>query len=173
MLNFVQRKMFNKKNKSMKTKAIPEGYNALTPYIAVKGADKAIEFYKKAFGAKEVGRVTMPDGSIGHAELEFGDTKIMLAEESQQWGNLSPQSVGDSPVTLCLYVEDADKVFTRALKEGAKVIGDMVVKDQFHGDRSGSLTDPFGHKWTIMTHIEDITFKELQKRTDEMFKMQE
>lgn len=157
----------------MKTKAIPDGYNALTPYIAVKDADKAIEFYKKAFGAKEVGRVTMPDGSIGHAELEFGDSKIMLAEESQQWGNLSPQSVGGSPVTLCLYVEDADKVFARALKEGAKVTGDMVVKDQFHGDRSGSLTDPFGHKWTIMTHIEDITFKELQKRTDEMFKMQE
>lgn len=153
----------------MKTQFIPKGYNSLTTYIAVIGADKAIEFYKKAFGAKEVGRVTMPDETIGHAEIEIGDSKIMLAEENKQWGNLSPQSVGGSPVTLCLYVEDADKVFARALKAGAKVIGDMVVKDQYHGDRTGSLTDPFGHKWTIMTHIEDVSFKELQKRTDAMF----
>jgi len=153
----------------MKAKPIPEGYNALTPYLAIRGADKAIAFYKKAFGAKEVGRVTMPDGTIGHAELEFGDSKIMLAEESKQWGNLSPQSIGGSPVTLSLYVEDVDKVFARALKEGAKVAGEMEVKDQFHGDRTGSLTDPFGHKWTIMTHIEDVSFKELQKRTDAMF----
>jgi PhnB protein len=154
----------------MKKKAIPDGYHSLTSYIAVRGADKAIEFYKKAFGAKEVGRVTMPDGSIGHAELEFGDSRIMLAEESEQWGNPSPLSVGGSPVTLCLYVEDVDKIFARALKEGATVMGDMVVKDQFHGDRSGSLTDPFGHRWTIMTHIEDLSFEELQKRTDAMFK---
>jgi PhnB protein len=162
--------MFNTKIRNdMKTKAIPEEYNTLTSYISVRGADKAIAFYKKAFGAKEVGRVTMPDGTIGHAELEFGDSKIMLAEESKQWGNLSPLSVGGSPVTLCLYVEDVDKVFAAALKEGATVTGDMVVKDQFHGDRTGSLTDPFGHKWTIMTHIEDVDFRELQKRTDAMF----
>ena len=156
----------------MKTKFIPKGYNTLTAYIAVENADKAIEFYKKAFGAKEIGRVTMPDGTIGHAEMEIGDSKIMLAEENKQWGNLSPQTVGGSPVTLCLYVEDVDKIFTRALKEGAKVIGDMVVKDQYHGDRMGSLTDPFGHKWTIMTHIEDVSFKELQIRTDAMFSKQ-
>lgn len=92
----------------MKTKAIPEGYNTLTPYIAVNGADKAIEFYKNVFGANEIGRITMPDGSIGHAELELGDSRIMLAEESKQWGNLSPQSVGGSPVTLCLYIKDSD-----------------------------------------------------------------
>jgi PhnB protein len=153
----------------MNTKAIPEGFSALTPYLAVKGAVKAIEFYKKAFGAKEVGRITMPDGTIGHAELDFGDSKIMLAEESRQWGNLSPLTIGGSPVALCLYVDDVDKVFAGALKEGAKVVGDMVVKDQFHGDRSGTLTDPFGHKWTIMSHIEDVDFKELQKRTDAMF----
>ena len=150
----------------MKTKVLPYGYNALTPYIAVKDAVKAIAFYNKAFGAKEVGRVTMPDGTIGHAEMEFGDSKIMIAEESEQWGNLSPQSVGGSPVTLCLYVDDVDKVFERALKEGAKVIGSMVVKDQVYGDRTGSLTDPFGHKWTIMSHFEDVDFNELQKRID-------
>jgi PhnB protein len=154
----------------MKTKAFPEGYHSITPYLSVAGAEKAIEFYKKAFGAKVIGEIVMPDKSIGHAELEIGDSRIMLADESKQWGNLSPHTVGGSPVEICLYVEDVDKVFDRALKEGAKVRGEMVVKDQFHGDRSGSLIDPFGHKWTIMTHIEDISFEELQKRTDEMFK---
>ncbi len=153
----------------MKPQPIPEGYHSLTAYLAVKGADKAIDFYKKAFGATEVGRVIMPDGSVGHAELEIGDSKIMLAEENEQWGNLSPQSAGGTPVTLCLYVKDVDNVFARALNEGAKVMGDMVVKDQYHGDRTGSITDPFGHKWTIMTHIEDLSFEEVQKRTDTMF----
>ena len=153
----------------MKAQPIPKGYHSLTAYLAVKGADKAIDFYKKAFGATEVGRLIMPDGSVGHAELEIGDSKIMLAEENEQWGNLSPQSVGGSPVSLCLYVKDVDNVFNAALKEGAKVIGDMAVKDQYHGDRSGSITDPFGHKWVIMTHIEDVSFDEVQKRTDAMF----
>jgi PhnB protein len=153
----------------MKTQPVPEGFHSITAYLAVKGADKAIDFYKKAFGAKEVGRVTMPDGSVGHAELEIGDSKIMLAEENEQWGNLSPQSVGGTPVTLCLYVKDVDNVFANALKEGAKVTGEMAVKDQYHGDRTGSVTDPFGYKWTIMTHIEDLSFDEVQKRTDAMF----
>lgn len=153
----------------MKTQPIPKGYHSLTAYLAVRGADKAIDFYKKVFGATEVGRITMPDGSVGHAELEIGDSKIMLAEENEQWDNLSPQSVGGSPVNLCLYVKDVDNVFAAAVKEGAKVTGGMVVKDQYHGDRSGSITDPFGHKWTIMTHIEDVSFDELQRRTDEMF----
>jgi PhnB protein len=170
-LNFSDFILFNIEIKiiNMKTKSIPAGYPALTPYLSVKDAIRAIDFYKKAFGAKEVGRITMPNGTIGHAELDFGDSKIMLAEESKQWGNLSPQSIGGSPVTLCLYVDDVDKVFAGALEEGAIVIGDMAVKDQFHGDRSGSLTDPFGHKWTIMSHIEDVDFKELQKRTDALF----
>ena len=153
----------------MKTQPIPKGYHSLTAYITVKGADEAIDFYKKAFGATEIGRIIMPDGSVGHAELEIGDSKIMLAEENEQWGNLSPQSVGGSPVTLCLYVKDVDNVFNKALKEGAKVTGDMAVKDQYHGDRTGSITDPFGHKWIIMTHIEDVSFGEVQKRTDAMF----
>ena len=153
----------------MKTKPIPDGYHSITAYLAVRGADKAIDFYKRAFGAKEIGRITMPDGSLAHAEIEIGDSKIMLAEESPQWGNLSPQTIGGTPVTLCLYVEDVDAVFARALKEGAKVTGEMEVKDQFHGDRSGSLTDPFGFKWVIMTHIEDVSFDEVQRRTDAMF----
>jgi len=149
--------------------AIPKGYHTLTPYLNIKDAAKAIEFYKKAFGAKVVGKIYMPDGStIAHAEIEIGDSKIMLAEENEQWGNLSPQTIGGSAVTLCLYVEDVDAVFARALQEGAKPIGEMVVKDQFYGDRAGSLTDPFGHKWSVMTHKEDVSFEELQKRMDAM-----
>jgi PhnB protein len=157
----------------IKTQAIPRGYHTQTPYINIKGAVEAIEFYKKAFGAKEVGRITMPDGSIAHAEIEIGDSKIMLAEENAQWGNSSPQTLGGSPVCLCLYVEDVDAVFAKALQEGATVTGEMVVKDQFYGDRAGSLTDPFGHKWSIMTHIEDVSFEEMQKRMDAMFSGQD
>ena len=152
-----------------KVKAIPEGWHSLTAYISVKGAEDAIEFYKNAFGAKETGRLTMPDGSIGHAELEIGDSKIMIAEENEQWGNLSPQTIGGTPVSLCLYVEDVDAVFAKALQAGAKVTGEMEVKDQFYGDRSGSITDPFGHQWSIMTHIEDVSFEEMQKRMNAMF----
>ena len=154
----------------MKTQPIPMGHHALTPYLTVKGAENAIAFYSKAFGAKEAGRITMADGTIGHCELEIGDSKIYLAEENKQWGNLSPQTLGGSPVSLCLYVDDVDAVFARALKEGAKVLGGMEVKDQFHGDRSGTITDPFGHKWSIMTHIEDVSFAEMQIRADAMFK---
>jgi len=152
-----------------KVQPIPKGYHSLTPYINVKGAAEAIGFYKKAFGAKETGRITMPDGSIAHAELEIGDSKIYISEENAQWGNLSPLTIGDSPVGIALYVEDVDTVFARALAEGAKVIGEMEVKDQYYGDRSGSLRDPFGHKWFVMTHIEEVSFEELQKRTDAMF----
>lgn len=153
----------------MKTLPIPQGFNTLSPYITVRGADKAVEFYKKAFGAKESGRITMPDGSIGHSELEIGDSKIMLAKENEQWGNLSPQKLGGSPVSLCIYVTDVDAVFANAIKAGATVHGDMTPKDQFYGDRSGSVIDPFGHQWIIMTHIEDISYAEMQKRSDEMF----
>jgi PhnB protein len=154
----------------MKSKSIPEGYNSITPYISVRGAEKAIEFYKKAFGAVETGRITMPDKSVGHSELAIGDSKIMLAEENPQWGNVSPLTLGGSPVSLSLYVDDVDTVFAKALKEGAKVLGDMVPKNQFYGDRTGTLTDPFGHQWTIMTHIEDVSFQEMQQRSDGMFK---
>jgi len=152
-----------------KVKAIPEGWHSVTAYISVKGAEDAIKFYKSAFGAKETGRLTMPDGSIGHVELEIGDSKIMLAEENEQWGNLSPQTIGGSPVSLCLYVEDVDAVFAKALQSGATVTGEMVVKDQFYGDRTGGITDPFGHKWSIMTHIENVSSQEMQKRMNAMF----
>jgi len=152
-----------------KVKAIPEGWHSVTAYISVKGAIDAIEFYKNAFAAKETGRLTMPDGSIGHAELEIGDSKIMIAEENEQWGNLSPQTIGGTPVSLCLYVEDVDTVFAKALQAGATVTGEMVVKDQFYGDRTGGITDPFGHQWSIMTHIEDVSFEEMQKRMSAMF----
>jgi PhnB protein len=155
----------------MKTQAIPKGFHNLTSYINIKGAAEAIEFYKRAFGAKEVGRLNMPDGSVAHAELEIGDSKIMLAEENAQWGNLSPQTLGGSAVAICLYVDDVDAVFARALREGAKATGEMEVKDQFYGDRAGSLTDPFGHKWSIMTHIEDVSFEEMQQRMNSMMSM--
>ena len=149
--------------------AVPKGYHTLTPYLNIKGAAQAIEFYKKAFGAKVIGKIFMPDGStIAHAEIEIGDSKIMLAEENDQWRNLSPSTIGDSAVSLCLYVEDVDAVFARALEEGAKAIGEMEVKDQLYGDRAGSLADPFGHKWSIMTHKEDVSFDELQKRMNAM-----
>ncbi|MBC8006243.1 MAG: VOC family protein [Verrucomicrobia bacterium] len=153
----------------MKNSSTPKGFNTLTPYINVKGALEAIEFYKRAFGATEVGRISMPDGSIAHAELQIGDSRIMLAEENAQWGNVSPQTLGGSPVALCIYVENVDAVFAKALEEGATITGDMEVKDQFYGDRAGSLTDPFGHKWSIMTHLEDVSFEEMQKRMDQMF----
>jgi PhnB protein len=154
----------------MKTEPIPGGSKSLIPYITVQDAKKAIAYYKEAFGAIEIGRITMPDGSIGHCELEIGDSRIMLAEENKQWGNISPQTLGGTTVYLSLYVPDVDAVFDKAIKAGAKVLGDMVPKDQFHGDRSGSLTDPFGHRWTIMTRIEDVSFPEMQKRTDALFK---
>jgi PhnB protein len=152
-----------------KTQPIPEGYNTLTPYITVRGAEAAIGFYKNAFDAKEVGRITMADGSIGHCELAIGNSKIMLAEENKQWGNISPLTLGGTTMYLSLYVDNVDYVFERALKAGASVLGDMKPKDQFYGDRSGSLTDPFGHRWTILTHIEDVTFAEMQKRADALF----
>lgn len=153
----------------MAVKPKPDGYHTITPYITTRNTTEAIEFYKKAFGAVEVGRITTPDGSIAHAEIQIGDSKIMLAEESEDWGNMSPQALNGSPVNLCLYVEDVDTVFAQALAAGATVTGDMEVKDQFYGDRSGSLTDPFGHQWTIMTHKEDASFEEIQKRADAMF----
>ena len=154
----------------MTVKPIPDGYQTLTPYINIKGAVEAIEFYKKAFGAKEIGRITMAGGTIAHAEIQIGDSKIMLAEESTQWGNKSPQTLGGSPVCLCLYVKDVDAAFAQALAAGAKVTGEMEVKDQFYGDRTGSVTDPFGHQWSIMTHKEDVSFEEMQKRADALFK---
>ncbi|HEX2935180.1 MAG TPA: VOC family protein [Bacteroidales bacterium] len=150
-------------------KPIPEGYTAITPYLSVINASAAIEFYKKAFGAKEIGRISMPDGSVAHADLEINGARFMLAEENKEWGNLSPQSLGGTASGICLYVENVDEVYFRALREGAKTEGDMEVKDQYYGERSGNVIDPFGHKWMIMTHIKDVSFEEMQQLTNEMF----
>jgi PhnB protein len=158
------------KLKAMKNvKAIPEGYHSLIVYLNLTGADKAIDYYKKAFGAREIGRITTPDGKILHAELQIGDSHFMLCEEMPEWGNKSPKTLGSTSVMICLYVEDVDSVFKQALDAGGKVHGGMDVKDQFYGDRSGTVEDPFGHCWTITKHIEDVSFEEMQKRSDELF----
>ena len=145
-----------------KAKPIPKGYHTATPYLIIKGAAKAIEFYKKAFGAAEVMRMTQPDGRVGHAEIKIGDSLIMLADEFPEMGSRSPQSLGGSPVSILLYVQDVDALTSQAITAGAKVV--RPVKDQFYGDRSGSLEDPFGHQWHIATHVEDVPPKEMKKR---------
>jgi len=149
-----------------KTKLIPKGYHAVTPYLSVKGAADAIIFYKKAFGAKEIMRLPGPNGTIGHAEVQIGDSRIMLADEFPEMNFRSPRSVGGTPVTIHLYMQDADKVAQKALAAGAKLL--RPVADQFYGDRSGSLEDPYGHVWYVATHIEDIPMKELEKRAAAM-----
>src|SRR5579864_5948630 len=136
-----------------KVKPVPEGYSGITPYLVVKGAAKAMDFYKKAFGAKETVRMGQADGRIGHAEMQIGEARFMLADEFPEMNILSPQSLGGSGTGLLLYVEDVDVVFKRALASGATQ--EKPVQDQFYGDRSGTLQDPFGHKWTIATHVED------------------
>ena len=143
-------------------KAIPEGYHSVTPYLIIKGAAEAIEFYKKALGATERMRMPQPDGRIGHAELQIGDSAVMLADECPEMNARSPKSIGGSPVTIHLYVEDVDKVASKAVAAGAKEIAP--VKDQFYGDRAGKFEDPFGHLWYISTHKEDLSPEEIQKR---------
>jgi PhnB protein len=146
---------------------IPDGYTAVTPYITVKGAAKAIEFYKKAFGAEEVMRLEMPDGTIGHAEIRIGGATVMLHDEAPDWKAFSPQTIGDSGSSIMLYVNDADAVVKRAAEAGATVT--MEVADQFYGDRCGNILDPFGHKWSIATHIEDVEPDEIRRRAAKMF----
>lgn len=149
-----------------KFKPIPAGFHSITPYLSVANADAAIKFYQRVFGAEEVGRITMGGDTVGHAELQIGNSKLMLAQEMPDWGNKSPQTLGGSPVTIALYVADVDATYQRALDAGATVI--EAVKDQFYGDRAGSLTDPFGHKWHLLSHIEDVSFDEMQRRCDAM-----
>ena len=145
-----------------KVKPIPEGYHTATPYLIVKDAAHAIEFYKKAFGATELMRMPGPGGKIGHAEIKIGDSPIMLADEVPGMGFRSPESLGGSPISILLYVEDVDVVFSEALAAGAKV--QRPVADQFYGDRTGGVTDPFGHVWYIATHKEDVSPEEMKKR---------
>jgi len=141
---------------------IPEGYHSITPYLIVDGATEALAFYTKAFGAREVMRLAAPDGKIGHAEIEIGDSRIMIADEFPDMGARSPKSIGGSPVSIHLYVEDADKVFGQAVKAGAK--SEQALEDKFYGDRSGSVLDPFGHRWHVSTHKEDVPPAEIDRR---------
>ena len=149
----------------MTTKSIPDGYHSVTPYLIIKGAADAIDFYKRTFGAAELMRMPRPDGKIGHAEIRIGDSAIMLADEHLEMGHRSPQSLGGAGVSLMVYVERVDDVFKRAIASGAKEV--QPVKDQFYGDRPGTLRDPFGHTWTIATHIEDIPPEEMRRRADQ------
>ena len=145
-----------------KVKPVPDGYHTATPYLIVKGAAKAIEFYKQAFGATEVERMEMPDGKIAHAEIKIGDSIIMLGDEAPQHGTRGPKSLGGSPCGLYLYVENVDETFNRAITAGATAT--MAVKDQFYGDRNGSLVDPFGHTWYVATRQENLSMDEIRQR---------
>jgi PhnB protein len=153
-----------------KVSPIPKGYHTVTPGLGVRNADQAIEFYKKAFGAKEKSRMPGPDGKLMHAELQIGDSYITLGEENPQMNNPSPQSLNGSPVGLYVYVRDADKVFNQAVKTGATVA--MPVMDMFWGDRAGMITDPFGHKWWLATRKRNLSGKEMKKAADEWFAQQ-
>jgi PhnB protein len=143
-------------------KPVPDGYYTVTPYLIVNGAASAIEFYKKAFAAKELFRMGGPDGKIGHAEIKIGNSPIMLADEHPEMGYSGPLTLGGTPVSILLYVDDVDKMAAQAIAAGAKV--ERPVKDQFYGDRSGTFADPFGHRWTIATHKEDVSSEEMKKR---------
>ena len=149
---------------SNKVKPVPEGYHTATPYLIIKGAAAALEFYKKAFGATELLRMPKPDGRIGHAEIKIGDSIIMLADEFPEIGARGPESYGGSPITIMLYVADVDAVFNRAVAAGAKV--ERPVANQFYGDRTGGIIDPFGHKWYLATHVEDVPPEELVRRAN-------
>jgi len=143
-------------------KPIPDGYHSVTPYLIINGAAEAIEFYKKAFGAIELFRMPQPDGRIGHAEIKIGDSPIMLADEHAAMKALGPKTIGGSPVSIVLYVNDVDTVFKQAIEAGAEE--QRALENKFYGDRMGSLTDPFGHVWHVGTHIEDISPEEMEKR---------
>ncbi len=144
---------------------IPEGYPQVTPYLCVDGAAAAIDFYGAVFGATERMRMPGPDGRIGHAELQLGDSVIMLADESPEIGFRSPKAIGGSPVTLSVYADDVDAVVARAEQAGATVL--RPVEDQFYGDRSGEFEDPFGHRWSVATHVEDVSPEEMGRRAAE------
>jgi PhnB protein len=148
-----------------KVKPIPEGYSSVTPYLIVDDAAKAIQFYEKVFGAKELMRMPAPGDRIAHAELEIGDSRVMLSDENPEMNARSPRSVGGTPISLMLYVEEVDKTVDRAVASGAKLR--RRVEDQFWGDRMGGIEDPFGHEWNVATHVEDVSPEEMQKRLEE------
>jgi len=143
-------------------KPIPEGYHSVTPYLMIKCAAEAIEYYKKSFGATELFRMPAPDGKIGHAEIKIGDSPIMLADEHPDLGHVGPQTLGGTSVGIMIYVDDVDTMFKKAISGGGQEIKPL--QDQFYGDRSGTLKDPFGHMWTVATHVEDVAPEEMEKR---------
>ena len=149
-----------------KVDPIPSNYPRVSPYLSVDGAARAIDFYCQVFGATERGRMPGPDGSIGHAELEIGDSLVMLSDPFPEMGAPTPKALGGSAVTVMVYVEDVDAVFTRAIEAGAKEISP--VQDQFYGDRSGQFEDPFGHRWNVASHIEDVSPEEMDKRLEQL-----
>src|SRR6266850_1665735 len=148
----------------MAVKPFPPGYHTVTPYLYLSDAAAALEFYKKAFGAVESMRMEGPDGRIGHAEIKIGDSAVMMADEFPEMGVRSPQTIGGSAVSFLIYVPDVDARFQQAIAAGAKEV--RPVKNQFYGDRSGTLEDPFGHVWTIATHVEDVSPEEMQRRAE-------
>lgn len=161
------RRSTRKKISSKKVSHVPKGHHAITPGLAVRDAAQAVEFYKKAFGAKEKSRMPGPDGKLMHADIVIGDSHIMLGEENIQMGNPSPLSLNGSPISLYIYVKNADKVFDQAVKAGASVT--MPMTDQFWGDRAGMVADPFGHKWWLATHKQDLSPKAMKKAAEQFF----
>ena len=154
----------------MAAMAIPEGYHSVTPYLIVDGAEEAIRFYERAFGATEMLRLPM-GGKIGHAEVRIGDSIVMLSDEWPDYGKLGPASRGGATSSLMIYLEDVDAAFERAIAAGATL--ERPVEDQFYGDRSGTVTDPFGHSWTLSTHVEDVAEDEMQRRMVEFTRQAE
>jgi PhnB protein len=152
----------------MPVKPIPDGYRGVTPYLCIKGAAEAIAFYQRAFGAVELFRLVAPGGKIGHAEIKIGDSPVMLADPCEEENFRSSQSLGGSPVGLHVYVADVDAVFAQAVVAGAKAL--KPVQDQFYGDRTGTLQDPFGHLWFLATRKEDLTPEEINRRFEALFK---
>ena len=155
---------------SGKVKPIPEGYEGATPYLIIKGAANALDFYKKGFGATEIMRIPASGGTVGHAEIKIGEAIIMLADEFHALNHLSPQALGGTPVSIMVYVPDVDTFVKRAVAAGAKVL--TPVENKFYGDRSGSLEDPFGHQWHFATHVEDVPPDEMGKRAEAFMKKQ-
>jgi PhnB protein len=151
----------------MSVKPIPDGYHSVTPYLIVSGAAEAIAYYKRAFGATELMQMGRPDGKISHAEIQIGDSRMMLADEVPDMGFFGPKTVGGTPITICLYVADVDATYQAAIQAGGKEM--RAVQDQFYGDRSGTLEDPFGHIWNIATHKEDLSQEEIETRMKQMF----
>jgi PhnB protein len=146
----------------MAVKPIPDGYPRVIPYLVVDGASNAIDFYTKVLGAKEEVRMGGPDGKVGHAELRIGDSVVMLADAFPGMGMQDPESIGGTPVSIVVYVEDVDTIFAAGLAAGAKEV--EAVENKFYGDRAGTFDDPFGHRWNIMTHVEDVSPEEMEKR---------